>query len=108
VTWWSWVLVWAFLLLGAAVVFSLIGRSLWRKAKVLLTELSTAAERLGAVSDGLAELAGTPVEAAVFTDPSQLRQERILAARGQGGKRDANPLVTQRDRGTQKPRQSVR
>jgi hypothetical protein len=108
VTWWSWTLIWVLLLLGAAVVFFLIGRSLWRKAKVLLTELSTAAERLGAVSDGLAELADSPVEAAVFTDPSQLRQERFLAARGQGGKLDANPSVTRRDPGTQKPRQSVR
>ena len=107
-TWWSWTLIWVFLLLGAATVFFLIGRSLWRKAKVLLTELGSAAERLGAVSEGLQKLAETPVEPAVFTDPSQLRQERILAARGQGGKRDANPLVTQRDRGTQKPRQSVR
>ena len=94
--WWLWVLVWLALLIAAGAVFAAIGRSLWRKASALLVELSTAAERLGAVSEGLQKISEATADPAVFSDPSKLRQERILAARGRPGGGAAN---TQRTRG---------
>jgi hypothetical protein len=109
VAWWWWVLLWIGLLAGAAGVFALIGRSLWRKAVALVRELGTAADRLGAVSAGLQQLAATQTdEPAVFTSASQLRQDRILAGRRDDGRRTPGPDAGHPTRGSQKPRQSVR
>ena len=94
--WWSWVLIWLALLMAAGAVFAAIGLSLWRKAGALVVELGTAAERLGAVSEGLQQISEATADPAVFSDPSKLRQERILAARARPGGRAAN---TQRTRG---------
>ncbi len=51
-----WVALWAVLLLGAATVFFLLGRDLWRKAKTLTRELGTATDRLSEITDRLADL----------------------------------------------------
>jgi hypothetical protein len=51
-----WVALWAVLLLGAAGVFFLLGRDLWRKAKTLTRELGTATDQLAAITDRLADL----------------------------------------------------
>ena len=51
-----WVALWAVLLLGAASVFFLLGRDLWRKAKTLTRELGTATDRLTEITDRLADL----------------------------------------------------
>ena len=51
-----WVAVWAVLLLGAATVFFLLGRDLWRKAKTLTRELGVATDRLTEITDRLADL----------------------------------------------------
>ncbi len=48
-----WVAAWAVLLLGAAAVFFLLGRDLWRKAKTLTRELGAATDRLAAITDRL-------------------------------------------------------
>jgi hypothetical protein len=109
VPWWSWVLIWAVLLVGSAGVFFLLGRSLWRKLKAVTRELALASERLGAVSDGLQELAQrSAAEPAVFTRPAQLRQERILAGRRRDGKHSANLGQRLRVRSTEEPNQRVR
>jgi hypothetical protein len=82
VSWYWWVLLWVFVLLASLGVLTLIGLSLFRKAKALLGELGTATERLGAVSEGLQELAERRnTDPAVFTPATQLRQEQILSAR---------------------------
>jgi hypothetical protein len=81
VAWYWWVLTWVVLVIVAAGVLFLLGRSLWGKAKVLLTELTTASDRLTAVSDGLQQLSEKAAEPAVFTPAAQLRQERVLAGR---------------------------
>jgi hypothetical protein len=86
VTWWAWTLLWAVLVLGSGWLFFVLGRSLWRKASALLTELGTASQRLAEVSAQL-EAFGTRApaeEPAVFADPATLRRERILAARRAG------------------------
>jgi hypothetical protein len=91
VAWWCWVLLWAVLLIWAAGVFFVLGRSLWRKGKVLAVEILEASDRLGAVAEQLQELVErAQSEPAVFTDPAQLRQERYLAKRGRDGQR-SNP-----------------
>jgi hypothetical protein len=52
-----WVLLWLGLVLGAGVVFALLGRRLWLKTKALTAELSEASERLTAVLATLNDLA---------------------------------------------------
>jgi hypothetical protein len=84
VTWWAWTLLWVVLVLGSLWVLFLLGRSLWRKAAALLSELETASERLAAVSaqlDALGERAPQPEEPAVFADPAELRRARAAQAR---------------------------
>ena len=56
-----WVLVWVLLVLGAALVFFLLGRRLWRQAKALTAELGAATDRLTELTDRLAELETAPV-----------------------------------------------
>jgi hypothetical protein len=95
-------------------VLALIGRSLFRKAKALLVETSTAADRLGAVSQelqALQELAERDRDPAVFTPASQLRQEQILNARRRDGKHSAGQSGQKPQpgrRSTQPPGQRVR
>jgi hypothetical protein len=52
-----WVLLWVVLVLGAGVVFALLGLMLWRKARALTAELGEASERLTAVLASLNDLA---------------------------------------------------
>ena len=79
-----WVVGWLLLVsLGAFVLF-LLGRSVFRRVKLLFRELETASERLSQVSEALRELSersGEAAEAAVFDSPSRLRQQRILDRR---------------------------
>ena len=63
-----WVLLWAVLLLGAALVFFLLGRRLWRQAKALTVELGTATDRLTALTDRLAELQTSPISGDELAD----------------------------------------
>jgi hypothetical protein len=81
-----WVLLWVVVLFLAMGVLALFGLSLYRKAKALIIEVSTAADRLGAVSAGLQELADAQNDPAVFTPAAQVRREQILNKRRPGGK----------------------
>ena len=58
-TWWTWLLLWAFLVIGAAAVLFLLGRDVWRKLRALTRELGTTADRLGELTDRLAALEAT-------------------------------------------------
>jgi hypothetical protein len=51
-----WFLLWTVLVLGAAGVFFLLGRDLWRKSTALVRELTAATDRLTAIGDRLADL----------------------------------------------------
>jgi hypothetical protein len=53
---WAWVVLWVVLVLGAGVVFALLGRMLWKKAKALIAEIGTSSERLTAVLAQLNDL----------------------------------------------------
>lgn len=57
-----WVLLGVVLLLGAALVFGLLGRALWRKTKALTADVSAASDRLAAVAASLSELADAAYE----------------------------------------------
>jgi hypothetical protein len=52
-----WVLLWVVLLLGAGLIFFVLGRNLWRKARALITELGEASERLTAILASINDLA---------------------------------------------------
>lgn len=85
VTVWAWVLIWTLLLLGAAAVFAVLGRSLYRKASALVLELGRAGDQLAAVAERLEELEEPDpgaAEPAIFASPSQLRLERLRPRRG--------------------------
>ncbi|MBT0771945.1 hypothetical protein KIH74_23590 [Kineosporia sp. J2-2] len=86
---WWWVLIWVVLVVAALGVLARIGLSLWRRAKLLLTELSTASERFAEISAKLEQVAERTEsrEPAVFTDPLELRQERYLTARANSARR---------------------
>ena len=65
-----WVLLWVVLVLAAATVLGLLGRSLWRKAKALTAEMTAASVRMSAVAASISELsqqAGSIGEDAWFT-----------------------------------------
>ena len=57
-----WVLVWVLLVLGAALLFFLLGRRLWRQAKEVTGELGTATERLSELTDRLEALESATVD----------------------------------------------
>jgi hypothetical protein len=55
-------LIWVVLALGAAGVFFLVGRNLWRKAAALVHELGTAADRFAQATERIEHLAEHPAE----------------------------------------------
>ena len=63
-----WVLIWVLLVLGAALVFFLLGRRLWRQVKALTAELGTATDRLTELTDRLAALEPSPIARAEPVD----------------------------------------
>ena len=71
-----WVLLWAGLLLGAAVFFALIARMLYRRGRALAAELAAAGDRLARAADQGREVtwAQPEPELAVFADPAELRR----------------------------------
>lgn len=86
---WWWVLIWAVLVLAALGVLAVLALGLWRRLKLLLSELSTASDRFAEISAKMELLAerAEEREPAVFTDPLELRQERFLAQREHRAKR---------------------
>lgn len=101
--WYWWILLWLVVLLLTGGVLALLGLSLFRKAKALLVEVSTAADRLSAVSESLQELAEHQNDPAVFTTASQLRQEQFLNSRqpkppNRDGKHPPGPSVGSRSK----------
>jgi hypothetical protein len=81
VAWWIWVLIWIALFLLAALVLFLLARSVWRKLRLLFSDLGTASDRLAAVSAELERLQQQDPPgaepAAVFQRPSVLRRQRF-------------------------------
>ena len=74
--WWGWVLLWAVLVLGGALLVGLRARATWRSLKSLTAELGRAGSLLVELEEAVAthrELA-QPVPA-VLEDPHRLREE---------------------------------
>lgn len=84
-----WVGGWLLLVALCGAVLFLLGRSVYRRARLLFGELSTASERLSLVSGQLQELAERSRQdddPAVFDSPTRLRQQRHLDRTGRGGR----------------------
>jgi len=84
VSWWLWVLIWVLLVLCALLFLFLLVRQVWRKLRLLARELSTASERLAAVTDELQRLQDRSPDApqpAVFDSPTEHRTRRFTATR---------------------------
>ncbi len=92
--WWWWTLLWVVLIVLAGLFLFRIGRSLWRRSKLLFTELGEASDRLSEVQAGLQAIQANLAEQqaarengpSVFADPSRMRQERFLAGRSRPAK----------------------
>lgn len=82
---WLWVALWVVLLVGAAAVFWVIGRDVYRKGKALARVAAEEADRLARAMEPLQvaaeELEERREELAVFADPVELRRERAKAAK---------------------------
>jgi hypothetical protein len=50
-----WFLLWTVLVLGAAGVFFVLGRDIWRKGRLLVRELGAVTDRLSEIGDRLAD-----------------------------------------------------
>lgn len=55
-TWWTWLLIWTVLVLGAGAVLFLLGRDLWRKLRALTSELGAVMDRLDTLGGRLGDL----------------------------------------------------
>lgn len=78
-----WVAVWTVLVLGAAGVLFVVGRSVFRQGMALVRELGEASEQLAAVTAQLEQLRppARTEDPAVFADPAELRRRRDREAR---------------------------
>ena len=81
-----WVGLGVLLLLSAGALLFVLGRSVYRKAALLLQELSAASQQFSRVSEQLQVLAERSAQPAVFDSPSRLRQQRHLDRSGRGGR----------------------
>lgn len=74
-----WFLLWVALVLGAAAVFLVLGRDLWRKSRALVRELGEAGDRLAELGDRLAELEEARADTAAhghLGQPGDVRSQR--------------------------------
>lgn len=74
-----WFLLWVALVLGAAAVFFVLGRDLWRKSRALVRELGEAGDRLAELGDRLAELEEARADTAAHEhlgQPGDVRSQR--------------------------------
>jgi hypothetical protein len=78
-----WVVVWTVLVLAAAVVLFLVGRSVVRKGLVVLREAGEASRQLDTLNAELARLQrpAAQEDPAVLADPVDLRRRRDQAVR---------------------------
>jgi hypothetical protein len=97
-----WVALWVVLVLWATVILGILVRSVFGKAVALMREMSTAAERLGAVSEALEAETGEAAQRrlAVFIDPAEARRERAKLAKAAARGSDARHRLSARSRRT--------
>lgn len=89
-----WFALWVLLVLFAAAVFALLGRSLWRRARLLLREAGEAAERLGRAAARVEVATGTTItpDPAVFERPAELRRQRAGGNQRSRGRHLGSPV----------------
>ncbi len=85
--WWVWVLIWALLVAGAAVVLVPLVLSALRRMREVNREIAIATQRFALISEQLEQLQAATAEAArspgpaVFDDLSHVRRARAKAVR---------------------------
>ncbi|WP_104103593.1 hypothetical protein [Arthrobacter sp. 08Y14] len=69
--WWSWILIWAALIVAAAAFYALVGWRIFRKLMATLREAEGAVSALGVTAPAaVVPVAGTPEqELGIFDDP---------------------------------------
>jgi len=77
--WWSWVVIWAVLVLGLLGVLSYFGWSLFRKVMGAAQEAGALMEKAAILSERSGDIRYTEFHSAVFEDPDALRAEREQA-----------------------------
>lgn len=78
--WWSWVVIWAGLVLGLLGMLASFGWSLFRKALAAGREAAALLEKTQILSERSADMRYAEFHSAIFEDPAQLRAEREQAA----------------------------
>ena len=74
-TFWWWVLVFGSIAVGALVIFGMLGLKIWRKARVLLVDLSRLSAVVGSLEAALGP-AGRPPEPEWIPDPIAIGRHR--------------------------------
>jgi hypothetical protein len=81
--WWSWVVIWAVLVLGLLGMLAFFARSLFRKMMAAAHEAAALLEKADILSQRSGDMRYTEFHAAVFQDPDDLRarHEQAIADR---------------------------
>ena len=77
--WWSWVVIWAVLVLGLLGMLAYFGWSLFRKVMAAAREAGALMEKAAILSQRSGDMRYTEFHSAVFEDPDALRAEREQA-----------------------------
>lgn len=78
--WWSWLLIWTFLVLGMLAMFALLGWRLFRKATLAYRELSALLDRTGELATASAALADERFPPAALRTRAAVLAERYPLA----------------------------
>ncbi|AND16448.1 hypothetical protein [Rathayibacter tritici] len=81
-TWWSWILIWVGLVLGALAMLVFVALAYWRKGKRLLGQLSEVTAKLETLSPGATDDLPPRPPSSLFADRDDVRRARE-------GRRDA-------------------
>jgi hypothetical protein len=77
--WWSWVVIWAVLVLGLLGMLAFFGWWLFRKVMAAAREASALLEKTAILSERTRDIRYTEFHSAVFDDPDTLRAAREQA-----------------------------
>lgn len=73
-TWWSWIVIWLGLVLGAVAMLVLFAVSYWRRGTALLGQISEVTEMLEALSPGSTDPAPPRSPSSLFVDRDAVRR----------------------------------
>ncbi|RFA09311.1 hypothetical protein B7R54_08760 [Subtercola boreus] len=77
-SWWSWIVIWAVLVLAMLGMYALLGWRLFRKASVVLGELSQLGAQVGSVQDNVEQLTPEPSDNAILLGYAEMYRRRDI------------------------------